>query len=160
MRKAIIFLLCIMSMVSSLCKATAQGSNPLIYREVIENQDMNMGGELVKFYSPYLNETVDIKRLSRQVVGDEDGKEFNRSLVIGMKWGQDEWRKDNMYCYYVEKKEDITVTAGSFKGCFKIVYMTCPDDSTWWYYPGVGVVRYEYHHHGTITNIMRELIEK
>lgn len=160
MRKAIVTLLCIMSMVFPLCKATAQNSSALIYREVIEDQDMTMNGESVKFHSPYLNEPVDIKRLSHQVAGDADGQEFNRPLAVGMKWGQDEWRKDNMYCYYVEKKEDIVVPAGSFKGCFKIVYMTCPDDSTWWYYPGVGVVKHEYHHHGTITNIMRELISR
>jgi hypothetical protein len=139
---------------------SAQHLGTLIYREVVEDQDMIMDGELVKIHNPYNNEAVYIKRLSRQVVGDEDGQEFNRPLSVGMKWGQDAWRTDNMYCYYVEKKEDVTVPAGTFKSCFKIVNLTCPDDSTWWYYPGLGVVKYEYHHHGTITNILRELIAR
>lgn len=129
MKRSIVRFLCIVCIVFPLCTAMAQ-SGTLIDREAIEYQDMAMDGELVKFYSPYINEVVDIKHLSRQVIGDEDGHEFNRPLSVGIKWGQDKWRKDNMYCYYVEKQEDITVPAGTFKGCFKIVNRTCPDDST------------------------------
>ncbi|MBU1147120.1 MAG: hypothetical protein KKD11_02110 [Candidatus Omnitrophica bacterium] len=141
--------------------ACFRDGNTLVYNEVREDQDMDMDGKLVRIYSPYLNEPVYVKRLTRQIAEripmQEEEKEFNRSLEVGMKWGQDAWRTDNMYCYYVEKKEDITVPAGIFKDCFKIVYMTCPDDSAWWYHPGLGVVKYKYRHHGTITNVTREL---
>ena len=61
-------------------------------------------------------------------------------------------RGDHMYCDYVEKMEDVTVPAGTFKNCFKVVYMTCPDETAYWYCPGVGIVKSIYHHHGTIIN--------
>jgi hypothetical protein len=62
-----------------------------------------------------------------------------------------------MYFSYVEKIEDVTVPAGTFKNCFKIVFRTLPDDTTEWFFPSMGIVRVEYHHHGTIDNWIIEL---
>ncbi|MFH1479247.1 MAG: hypothetical protein ABIG92_05695 [Candidatus Omnitrophota bacterium] len=130
----------------------------LVYNELREDQDMSIDGELVEIYSPYLDDLVLIKRFSGET--RETHKDFNLPLEVGMKWDQlGEGCTDNMYCYYVEKKVDVIVPAGTFKDCFKIVYRTCPDDEGWWYASGVGVVKYEYRHHGTITNITHELKE-
>ncbi len=156
----IVILLCIVSVISPSCKATAINDSSLVYREIIDDQDLSSDGELIQMHRQYPNEMVDVKRLTRQFIGDMNEKGFNRPLSVGMKWDQDKWRKDNMYCYYVEKREDVTVPAGTFKACFKIVYVTMPDDQAWWYYPGLGVVKYEYKHHGPVEDIMRELISK
>lgn len=80
-------------------------------------------------------------------------------LQEASKWGasSDLNRKDRMYFYYVEGIEDITVPAGTFKNCFKIVYNSLPDEIAEWFCPNVGIVRMEYHHHGTILNHISEL---
>ena len=82
-------------------------------------------------------------------------------LKVGAKWGEPEMlkREDNMYCNYVEKVEDVIASAGVFKDCFKIVFRTLPDDTAEWFCPGVGIVKIEYHHHGTIDNWIIELKE-
>jgi hypothetical protein len=88
--------------------------------------------------------------------------EYVSSLQVGSKWGDpnDLKRKDKMYFRYVEKTEDITVPAGTFKDCFKIIYNTLPDETIQWFYPNVGIVRLEYRHHGTIINWISELKEQ
>lgn len=153
----------------AICHAESMSYSPrlregdlLVYTVFREDQDMDIGGTLVKIKDPYESGFLDVMHLTTIVTErfpsqDEEERQFNRSLAVGMKWDQGEGREDNAYCYYVEKKEDVKVPAGIFKGCFKIVYVTCPDDQAWWYCPGIGVVKYEYHHHGTITNILREL---
>ncbi len=94
-----------------------------------------------------------------RVMSRDSGLKYGFPLKVGMKWAEecDFKRSDNMYCKYVEKIEDVTVPAGTFRNCFKIVHMTCPDEEAEWYYPGVGIVKYEYHHHGTIIDEVCEL---
>lgn len=96
---------------------------------------------------------------AEKVVSKDNGLRYGFPLKVGMEWDNecDFKRNDHMYCKYVEKIEDITVPAGTFKNCFKIVHKTCPDEEAEWYYPGVGIVKYEYHHHGTITDETYEL---
>lgn len=91
---------------------------------------------------------------AERVKSRDNGLKYGFPLKVGMEWDQecDFKRSDHMYCKYVEKIEDVTVPAGTFKHCFKIVHKTLPDDEAEWYCPGVGIVKYEYHHHGTITN--------
>jgi len=122
------------------------------YVEIYEINDENLGGR------------VKVGRMiwerSEKLLSEENGLRYGFPLSVGLKWDEfDSKRNDKMYCWYVEKIEDITVQAGTFKDCFKIVYDTCPDTTTEWYYPGVGIVKYEYRHHGTITNITTELIK-
>ena len=85
--------------------------------------------------------------------------EYIFPLQVGLKWGEPESmkRKDNMYVFFVEKIEDVTVPAGTFKNCFKIVYYTLPDETIQWFCPNVGVIRFECRHHGTINNLVSEL---
>lgn len=95
---------------------------------------------------------------TEKILSKDNGLRYGFPLKVGMEWDKTDFeRTDHMYCKYVEKIEDVTVPAGTFKNCFKIVYKTCPDDEIEWYYPGVGVVKYEYRHHGTVTNKVVEL---
>ena len=88
--------------------------------------------------------------------------EYIIPLQVGSRWGDPESlnRKDNMYVFYVERLEDVTVPAGTFKNCFKIVNYTLPDETIQWFCPNVGIVRLEYHHHGTVDNLVSELKER
>lgn len=83
-------------------------------------------------------------------------------LKLGSKWEDPDvpgalGREDNMYAYYVEKIEDVTVPAGTFKNCYKIVFRTTPDIVIEWFSPERGVVKTEYRRHGTIANHISEL---
>lgn len=90
--------------------------------------------------------------------------EYLYPIKVGTKWEDPDLpgmlvREDNMYAYYVEGMEDVTVPAGTFKNCFKIVFRTLPDHTIEWFHPEVGVVKAEYVHHGTVTNWVSELKE-
>ncbi len=137
----------------------------LVYHFEVEHKPIKGYIEFYEIYNKYANEKVRVgKRKTfhkEKLLLKEEGLRYGFPLKVGLKWDEesDFKRNDNMYCWYVEKIEDVTVPAGAFKDCFKIVYDTCPDTTTEWYYPGVGIVKYEYRHHGTITNETRELIK-
>jgi len=137
----------------------------LVYDFEVEHKPIKGYIEFYEIYNKYANEKVRVgKRKTfhkEKLLLKEEGLRYGFPLKVGLKWDEasDFKRDDNMYCWYVEKIEDVTVQAGTFKDCFKIVYDTCPDTTTEWYCPGVGIVKYEYRHHGTITNITTELIK-
>jgi hypothetical protein len=137
-----------------------KAGDTLVYRAQSEVQDENGDAEI---YSEHIKEKVKVKRTTikktEKVLAEDKGLKYGFPLKVGLKWGCDrvEPRNDNMYCYYVEKTEDVIVPAGTFKDCFKVVFDTLPDTDTEWYCSGVGVVKTEYHHHGTIINEISEL---
>ena len=142
-----------------------------VYQEKKEYQDAD--GKGIEINNPYGKEKIRVKRTNvlRTLKGLGTGKnteipdieipERVFPLKVGAKWGDPEFldRKDNMYVSYVDKVEDVTVPAGTFKHCFKVVFITAPDDTREWFCPGVGIVKIEYHHHGTILNWTIELKE-
>ena len=113
-----------------------------------------------RIYS-YSNEQIKMILPNNNDVTIEGSPEYIFPLQVGSKWGDPESlnRKDKMYFYYVERLEDVTVPAGTFKECFKIIHYTLPDETIQWFCPNVGVVRLEYRHHGTIHNLISELKE-
>ncbi|PIW79824.1 MAG: hypothetical protein COZ98_05565 [Candidatus Omnitrophica bacterium CG_4_8_14_3_um_filter_43_15] len=113
-----------------------------------------------RIYS-YSNEQIKMILPDNNDVSIEGSPEYIFPLQVGSKWGDPESleRKDKMYFSYVEKLEDVTVPAGTFKDCFKIIHYTLPDETIQWFCPNVGVVRLEYRHHGTITDLISELKE-
>jgi hypothetical protein len=148
----------------------------LVYYEELVDQglvyDFEVGHKPIKgyiefyeIYNKYADAKVKVGRRNtthkEKLSSKEDGFRYGRPLKVGLKWNEesDSKRNDNRYCWYVEKIENVTVPAGTFKDCFKIVYDTCPDTTTEWYCPGVGIVKYEYRHRGTMTNETRELVE-
>jgi hypothetical protein len=74
-------------------------------------------------------------------------------------------RSDGHYCWIVESAESISLdelTGGSVRGrgtSYKIRYITNPDDTAYDFVPGVGLVGYEYHHHGTVADTELRLSE-
>lgn len=109
----------------------------------------------------YNNEQIKTILPNKKDVNIEGSPEYIFPLQIGSKWGDAESlkRTDNMYFFFVEKMEDLTVPAGAFKNCFKIIQRTLPDETIQWFYLGVGIVRLEYRHHGSINNLVSELKE-
>lgn len=79
--------------------------------------------------------------------------EWEFPMFVGQKYDVDTIRSDNMYSYVVTKKSKIKLTgsAGSWE-CYKRVLETCPDKSYAWFCPGLGVVEYQYIHHGAVMN--------
>ena len=114
-----------------------------------------------RIYS-YSNEQIKMILPNNNDVSIEGSPEYIFPLQVGSKWGDSESleRKDKMYFSYVESLEDITAPAGTFKNCFKIIYSTLPDETIQWFCPKVGIVRFEYRHHGTIDNLVSELKER
>ena len=137
--------------IAKMQEETLNGARIFFY--VVNNEDG-------KVYSCE-EEQIEIFLPNEKDVSIEKCPEYIFPLQAGLKWGDsdDLKRKDNMYIYYVERMEDITVPAGTFKNCFKIVYSTLPDKTIEWFCPNIGVVRLEYHHHGTINNLVSELKE-
>jgi hypothetical protein len=73
-------------------------------------------------------------------------------------------RDDDMYCWMVSSVGQISLN--DVKGlppgtheAYEIRYATNPDDTTYKFVSGVGIVSYEYHHHGTIADTELKLVE-
>jgi hypothetical protein len=81
---------------------------------------------------------------------------------VGAVWGADPAfpaREDTFYQWHVEARTDVDVPAGRFKDCFALAYRTNPDHLMRWVCPGVGLVAWEYDHHGTVEQYRAELKE-
>ncbi len=63
----------------------------------------------------------------------------------------------NVYYWHVLEQGTVTVPAGHFENCFQLMLQTGPDHAIDWLCPGIGLVRIEYHHHGTVDNQYWEL---
>jgi hypothetical protein len=96
----------------------------------------------------------------------EDNFFFQWPLRQGAKFCGEEAKKrdDGMYCWVVEQV--ATKKLGAAKGApaeeqpvFQLQYRTLPDDTTIELVPGVGVLSYQYHHHGTVADTELQLVE-
>jgi hypothetical protein len=84
--------------------------------------------------------------------------DYRFPLRAGESWGYVGVRRhDNYYRWYVERRLDYQVPAGSFSGCYKLLFYTNPDQQIRWVCPHVGLVAIEYRHHGTVTEGRAEL---
>jgi len=66
-------------------------------------------------------------------------------------------RDDTAYQWLVESQVDVTLAAGEFKDCYRILLYTTPDTTVRWVCPGIGLVAEQYHHHGAINDYSYEL---
>lgn len=96
----------------------------------------------------------------------EDNLLFRWPLKQGMKFGDTESvkRDDDMYCWTVvgqrkKKLEDIKGLPSRTAEVFLLRYATNPDDTQLELLPGVGILSYEYHHHGTVADTSVSLVE-
>jgi hypothetical protein len=73
-------------------------------------------------------------------------------------------REDEMYCWVVESesRKNLETVLGLSSGSapvFTITYRTNPDDTQIELSPGIGIIAYRYHHHGTTAETDVKLIE-
>lgn len=66
-------------------------------------------------------------------------------------------REDTNYQWHVDAKVDVTVPAGTFKDCYRILLYMLNSSTIRWICPGVGLVAAEYHHHGAQDDFRAEL---
>lgn len=86
--------------------------------------------------------------------------EFEVPMEVGDIWRWDPsmpLKEGADYQWYVQEKVDVTVPAGHFENCFRIVLSTLPDTTIKWVCPGVGLVAREYHHLGSTHDYRIEL---
>ena len=97
---------------------------------------------------------------------DTDALLFQWPLRKGTKFCNDEdkGREDNMYCWVVS--QETTKPELSIKGAprgklkvFTLQYRSLPDDTTMELVPGMGLLSYQYHHHGTVADTELHLVE-
>jgi hypothetical protein len=97
----------------------------------------------------------------------EDNLLFRWPLKKGMKFGDAESmkREDGEYCWVVadEKRKSLAGIKGLstlFSGdVFLLRYATNPDDTEMELFPGIGILSYQYHHHGTVADSSLTLVE-
>jgi ABC-type transport system substrate-binding protein len=96
----------------------------------------------------------------------EDNLFFRWPLKKGMKFGDAESlsRDDAHYCWVVATQE--TKKLNDIKGLpprsaevFLLQYITNPDDTELELSPGIGILSYQYHHHGTVADTSLSLVE-
>jgi hypothetical protein len=96
----------------------------------------------------------------------EDNLLFRWPLKKGMKFGDAESvrRDDDHYCWVVATQE--TKNLPNIKGLpsrsaevFLLRYLTNPDDTEMEISPGIGILSYQYHHHGTVADTSLTLVE-
>jgi hypothetical protein len=96
----------------------------------------------------------------------EDNLLFRWPLKKGMKFGDAESvkRDDDEYCWLVAEERrknlsDIKGLVAQQAEIFLLRYATNPDDTEMELSPGIGVISYEYHHHGTVADTSLSLVE-
>ncbi len=73
-------------------------------------------------------------------------------------------REDDMYCWVVadaskKKLPSVSGAPADEQPVYRMEYHTLPDDQKIEIVPGVGLLSYHYHHHGTVADTELELVE-
>ena len=96
----------------------------------------------------------------------EDNLLFRWPLKQGMKFGDAESvrRDDAQYCWVVATQEtkkfvEIKGLPARSAEVFLLEYITNPDDTQMEISPGIGILSYQYHHHGTVAETSITLVE-
>jgi hypothetical protein len=96
----------------------------------------------------------------------EDNLLFRWPLKQGMKFGDAESlrRDDALYCWVVvshetKKPGEIKALPSQSAEVFLLKYTTNPDDTEMEIARGIGILSYQYHHHGTVADTSLTLVE-
>ncbi len=96
----------------------------------------------------------------------EDNLLFRWPLKKGLKFGDAESlrREDGHYCWVVtgQQEKDLRGIQGLSPHAaevFVLRYATNPDDTEYELSPGIGILSYQYHHHGTVADTSLTLVE-
>jgi hypothetical protein len=73
-------------------------------------------------------------------------------------------RDDGMYCWVVEqtaskKMDSVKGAPAGEEPVFQLHFRTLPDDTTAEVVPGLGILSYQYHHHGSVADTELQLVE-
>lgn len=84
-------------------------------------------------------------------------------MTVGQTWGDPELIsiEGSAYRWLVEAQEDVQTPANGGRvwlGCLRLIFRTNPDVTTHWVCPGIGLVRYQYHHNGSRHDEVWELV--
>lgn len=97
---------------------------------------------------------------------DEHDLFLELPLARGRKFCEPEGmaRRDSGYCWVVDSSKSINLdkVIGAPRGpqtSYRVRYITNPDDIDFDFVPGLGLIRYEYHHHGTVADTELRLSE-
>ena len=103
---------------------------------------------------------------SLQDLVDPDDMLLQLPLTKGKKFSCDSdtvARDDNMYCWVVNSVDRISLL--KVKGLeprhyqvYEISFRTNPDDTELQFLPGVGLISYQYHHHGSVADTDLKLV--
>ncbi len=87
-------------------------------------------------------------------------------LKAGAKFCDEEAKKreDDMYCWVAgeakkKKLESVKGALAEEQTVYSMQYRTLPDDTTMEIVEGIGLVSYQYHHHGTVADTELQLVE-
>ncbi len=96
----------------------------------------------------------------------EDTLLFEWPLKKGEKFcdAENKKRDDMMYCWFVAKEEKRKLSgvkglSPEDRNVYELRYMTNPDHTIMEFVEGVGLVSYQYHHHGTVADTELRLVE-
>jgi hypothetical protein len=96
----------------------------------------------------------------------DDNFFFQWPLHQGAKFCDDESKKrdDGRYCWVVtgtgtKKMDSVQGAPGNELPVFQLQYRTLSDESTMEVAPGLGLLSYQYHHHGTVADSELQLVE-
>jgi len=116
--------------------------------------------------------TRDVDKIWKELqTGGFDGnqEELNGSSLIlqapleaGMRFGEFEQTARTRYCWVVEGArtvESIPGVPASAATAYSLAFRTSPDHTFIEFLPGVGIVHYEYSHHGTVANASLSLVQ-
>ena len=96
----------------------------------------------------------------------QDNLFFQWPLRQGAKFCGEEakGREDDMYCWVVEqtatrKLESVKGARAGEQPVFSLHFRTLPDDTIAEVVPGLGILSYQYHHHGSVADTELQLVE-
>jgi hypothetical protein len=96
----------------------------------------------------------------------QDNLLFRWPLKRGMKFGDPEsvQRPDDRYCWVVATQErkilkEIKGVPPKPLEVFLLQFVTAPEDTQMELSPGIGILSYQYHHHGTVADTSLTLVE-
>jgi len=96
----------------------------------------------------------------------DDALLFEWPLKVGAKFcdAESKNRDDGMYCWQVTKEErkkldKVNGVSPQERTVFELRYVTNPDDTSMELAQGIGILRYRYHHHGTVADTELQLVE-
>jgi hypothetical protein len=95
----------------------------------------------------------------------EENEILDFPLTIGKRFAGDLTRQDNWYCWYVEQAQKIKLdnikrlNVTSKVSQYQLVYRTLPDHQIIDFVPNIGITRYIYVHHGTVSEADLKLVE-